>query len=142
MGDKAKVLQMPAYELKPLCNRTISYRLENNTFGSLTTDLPSFISYDSKTNFVTLFGKNKAETNKSYSFVLVATEEKDKIINMDYIFVVEVPRNLPPYFETALTQKTVTAGTASQWTMPKIIDPEGNTISLINVKLGTLSKWC
>ena len=93
--------------------RKISYRLENTTTGSLATDLPSFVSYDSKTNFVTLFGKNKAETDKSYSFVLVATDEEDKIFNTDYTFVVEVPRNLPPYFETALTQKTVTAGTAS-----------------------------
>ena len=113
MFDQAKLLQMPAYDLKPLCKRKISYRLENTTTGSLATDLPSFVSYDSKTNFVTLFGKNKAETDKSYSFVLVATDEEDKIFNTDYTFVVEVPRNLPPYFETALTQKTVTAGTAS-----------------------------
>ena len=75
--------------------------------------LPSFVNFDLKTNFVTLFGKNKAETDKLYSFVLVATDEEDKIINTDYIFIVDVPRNLPPYFETTLTQKTATAGTAS-----------------------------
>jgi hypothetical protein len=90
---------------------------------------------------VTLSGKNKAETDKSFSFLFVVTDEEDKIVNKDYTFVVDVPRNLPPYFEKTLTEKTVTAGTALQWTLPKIIDPEADAISLINVKLGALSKW-
>jgi hypothetical protein len=45
---------------------------------------------------VTLSGKNKAETDKSFSFVFVVTDEEDKIVNKDYTFVVDVPRNLPP----------------------------------------------
>ena len=53
----------------------------------------------------------------------------------------EVPLNLPPVFETDLKSQTITAGTSSEWKLPKLKDPEGEAVSLINVKLGTTSTW-
>jgi hypothetical protein len=51
-----------------------------------------------------LSGKNKLEAGRTYTFKYIVTNEIEAIVNMEYIFSVEVKRirNDPPYFFPAL----------------------------------------
>ena len=42
----------------------------------------------------------------------------DKMTNTEYTFTVEVPKNYPPKFKTAIAAQTLTAGTSFDWKLP------------------------
>ena len=84
---------------------------------------------------------NQAETGETYSFTFVAMSDIDKMTNSEYKFTVEVPKNQPPTFTKSIVFQTVTAGTSFDWKLPSLVDPEGDDIATLNVKMGMASKW-
>ena len=101
---------MPTYTVQPACVRKLTYKLVNNTPGFAVGELPSFVTFDSKTNDVTLTGLKRTEMDKKYSFTFVAESVVDKVTNMEHTFEIDVPRNLPFYFKTKLEIVTLTSG--------------------------------
>jgi hypothetical protein len=51
-----------------------------------------------------LSGENKLEAGKTYTFKYIVSNEIEAMVNMEYIFSIEVPRMIsdPPYFSPAL----------------------------------------
>ena len=51
-----------------------------------------------------LSGYNKLEAGRTYTFKYIVIDEIEEIVNMEYIFSIEVPKmtNDPPYFSPAL----------------------------------------
>jgi hypothetical protein len=78
--------------------------LDNTTNGYSASSFPSFLTYDETKRIVVLSGKNKLEAGRAYTFKYIVTNEIEAIVNMEYIFSIEVKRirNDPPYFSPAL----------------------------------------
>jgi hypothetical protein len=96
---------LPNYTLYPPCKRTLFFRLDNTTNGYSVNSFPSFFAYDEKARLVVLSGNNKnEEAGRTYTFKYIVSNEVEQIVNMEYIFSIEVPKifNDPPYFFPAL----------------------------------------
>ena len=138
MGERLEI-NMPNYTLYPPCERTLVFRLDNTSNGYSADSFPSFLSYDEKTHLVVLSGENKLEAGKTYTFKYIVSNEIEQIVNMEYIFSIEVPKmtNDPPYFFPALQPKTLQVGETASWRLPDLVDPNGDSFNLVIVKLGS-----
>ena len=103
MGQRIEIA-MPNYVLYPACKRTLVFRLDNTTNGYSANSYPSFLTYDENLRLVVLSGENKLEAGRTYTFKYIVSNEIEAMVNMDYIFSIEVPRMIsdPPYFSPAL----------------------------------------
>ena len=100
------------------------------------------MTYDETTRLVVLSGENKLEAGKTYAFKYIVSNEIEQIVNMDYIFSIEVPKmtNDPPYFSPSLQPKTLQVRETASWRLPDLVDPDGDSFNLVLVKLGS-AKW-
>ena len=78
--------------------------MDNTSNGYNADGLPSFMTYNETTRLVVLIGENKLEAGKTYAFKYIVSNEIEQIVNMDYIFSIEVLKmtNDPPYFSPSL----------------------------------------